>query len=298
MAHHHHHGNNHHHHDVDNIKVAFFLNLGFTIIEIVGGLYVNSVAIISDAIHDLGDSLSLGISWYFQKLSHKGRTPTFSYGYKRFSVLSAILNSVVLLVGSVFILMETIPRLIEPEQPDAKGMVALAVLGVIVNGAAVLKTRKGKTANERVVSLHLLEDVLGWVAVLIGSIVMSLTDFPILDPILSLMIAGYILFNVFRNLKNSLRIILQSIPPDVNTKDLENQLQAIEHVTKVHDMHTWTMDGEYHIMTVHLVLDKDVDLDTGAAIKAKSRQILKAGEIDHVTIELESPNEHCDLEEC
>ncbi|SMD32213.1 cobalt-zinc-cadmium efflux system protein [Reichenbachiella faecimaris] len=295
---HHHHGHDHNHHDVDNIKTAFFLNLGFTIIEFVGGFYVNSVAIISDAIHDLGDCLSLGISWYFQKISHKGRTQTFSYGYKRFSVLSAILNSVVLLVGSIFILMETIPRLISPEQPDAKGMIVLAILGVIVNGAAVLKTRNGKTANEKVVSLHLLEDVLGWVAVLIGSVVMSLTDFPILDPLLSLMIAGYILFNVFSNLKNSLKIILQSIPPDVNTSELENKLCQIAHVAKVHDMHTWTMDGDYHVMTIHLVLDQDVDLNTGAKIKIQAREILKAGEIDHVTIELESPNEHCHLEEC
>lgn len=295
---HHHHGHDHDHHDVDNIKTAFFLNLGFTIVEFIGGFYVNSVAIISDAIHDLGDCLSLGISWYFQKISHRGRTPTFSYGYKRFSVLSAILNSVVLLVGSIFILLETIPRLLVPEQPETTGMMILAVLGVIVNGAAVLKTRKGKTANERVISLHLLEDVLGWVAVLIGSIVMNFFNIPILDPILSLIIAGYILFNVFSNLKNSIKIILQSIPPDVNTVDLENQLQKIEHVEKVHDMHTWTMDGDYHVMTVHLVLDEDVDLDTGAIIKSKARDILKAGEIDHVTIELESPDEHCDLEEC
>lgn len=298
MSHHHHHGHDHDHHDVDNIKTAFFLNLGFTIIEFIGGFYVNSVAIISDAIHDLGDCLSLGISWYFQKISHKGRTPTFSYGYKRFSVLSAILNSVVLLVGSIFILMETIPRLLAPEQPETKGMMILAVLGVLVNGAAVLKTRKGKTANERVVSLHLLEDVLGWVAVLIGSIIMNFTDFPILDPILSLMIAGYILFNVFSNLKNSVKIILQSIPTDVNTENLENQLLQIEHVSKVHDMHTWTMDGNYHVMTIHLVLDRDVDLNSGAKIKAKAREILEAGEINHVTIELESPNEHCDLKEC
>ncbi|MDW3210157.1 MAG: cation diffusion facilitator family transporter [Reichenbachiella sp.] len=295
---HHHHGHDHNHHDVSNIKTAFFLNLGFTIVEFIGGFYVNSVAIISDAIHDLGDCLSLGISWYFQKISHKGRTPTFSYGYKRFSVLSAILNSVVLLIGSVFILMETIPRLLAPEQPETTGMMILAVLGVIVNGAAVLKTRKGKTANEKVVSLHLLEDVLGWVAVLIGSIVMNFFDVPILDPLLSLLIAGYILVNVFRNLKNSTKIILQSIPPDVNTSALEEELKQIHHVAKVHDMHTWTMDGDYHVMTVHLVLDQDVDLDTGAIIKSKARDILKAGEIDHVTIELESPEEHCDLEEC
>ncbi|MEO9964465.1 MAG: cation diffusion facilitator family transporter [Reichenbachiella sp.] len=295
---HHHHGHDSLHHDVDNIKTAFFLNLGFTIIEIIGGLYVNSVAIISDAIHDLGDSLSLGMSWYFQKISHRGRTLTYSYGYKRFSVLSAIINSLVLLLGSVFILYETIPRLLAPVQPNANGMILLSILGVIVNGAAVLKTRKGKTANEKVVSLHLLEDVMGWVAVLIGSLIMRVTDFPIIDPILSMLIAGYILFNVFRNLKDSLKIILQSIPPEVDTQSLENKLLKIESVTKVHDMHTWSMDGNYHIMTLHLVLDRSVDLERGSEIKAQARNILRAGEINHVTIELETPDEHCELEDC
>jgi len=199
----------HHNHDVKNIKTAFLLNLGFTIFELIGGLFVNSVAILSDAIHDLGDSLSLGLSWYFQNLSHKGRTKTFSYGYKRFSVLSAIINSIVLLVGSIFILYETIPRLITPVQPNATGMLALSIIGIIVNGAAVLKTCKGKTANERAVSLHMMEDVLGWIAVFIGSVIMYFVHLPILDPILSILITGFILFNAFKNLGFSLKIILQ-----------------------------------------------------------------------------------------
>lgn len=285
----------HHHHDVDNIKTAFFLNLGFTIIEFIGGMYVNSVAIISDAIHDLGDSISLGMSWYFQKLSHKGRTKHFSYGYRRFSVLSAIINSTVLLIGSIFILVETIPRLISPEQPETKGMMILAVLGVIVNGLAVLKTRKGKTANEKVVSLHLMEDVLGWIAVLIGSIIMNFWQAPILDPILSLGIAGYILLNVFKNFRNSLSIMLQSIPEDVNVDLMEEKLIQIPEVKRVHDMHTWSMDGEYHVMTVHLVLNNEQDFEKRIEIKEKARTILKEAAINHVTIELEGLDEHCDL---
>ena len=287
-----------HHHDVSNIKVAFFLNACFTIIELIGGLYVNSVAIISDAIHDLGDSFSLGLSWYFQKLSHKGRTRTFSYGYRRFSLLSAIINSIVLLLGSVFILMETIPRLIEPEQPETKGMILLSILGVVVNGAAVLKTRKGKTANEKVVSLHLMEDVLGWIAVLMGSIVMNFWEIPILDPILSFGIAAYILLNVFKNLKGSLKIMLQSIPPDVNLMDLEKQLLQIDEVIKIHDMHTWSMDGEFHIMTVHLVLKDELSFSNRIVIKEKARMILEKGTINHATIELESEEEECEMVDC
>ena len=192
MGHDHHHGH-HHQHDTKNISTAFFLNLAFTIIEIIGGLMTNSVAIMSDALHDLGDSLSLGLAWYFQKVAKKGRDKTFSYGYKRFSVLGAMINAIVLVVGSVFILQETIPRLWQPETPNVQGMFWLAILGIVVNGAAVLKLQKGTSLNEKVISLHLLEDVLGWAAVLVGSVLMYFFDLPIIDPLLSIGIAIFIL---------------------------------------------------------------------------------------------------------
>lgn len=155
------HHHQHHHSDVKNIKVAFFLNVTFTIVEIIGGFFTNSIAILSDAVHDLGDSLSLGMAWYFQKKAKNGSDKLFSYGYKRFSLLGAIINSIVLIVGSIFILTEAIPRLFHPEQAEVKGMFLLAILGLIVNGAAVLRLKKGHSINEKVVSLHLLEDVLG-----------------------------------------------------------------------------------------------------------------------------------------
>ena len=140
-----HHNHTHHNEDVKNIRVAFFLNLLFTVIEIVGGILTNSVAILSDAVHDLGDSFSLGLSCYFQKIAKRPRTRNYTYGYKRFSLLGAVINSVILTVGSVLILMNAIPRLFNPQQPDVKGMLLLAVLGVVVNGAAVLKLRKGRS---------------------------------------------------------------------------------------------------------------------------------------------------------
>ncbi|MGL1887069.1 MAG: cation diffusion facilitator family transporter [Reichenbachiella sp.] len=281
----------HDYQDVKNIKTAFFLNFFFTIIEFVGGYFVNSVAIISDATHDLGDTIALGTAWYFQKLSHKGRSKTYSYGYRRFSTISAIINSMILLIGSIFIIANTIPRLWSPEQPETHGMIALSILGVIVNGLAVLKTRHGKSMNERVVSLHLLEDVLGWIAILIGSIVMNFYNVPVLDPILSMFIAGYILFNVFKNLKLSFNIILQSTPQDLDQDTIESQLLKIPHVIEVHDMHSWSMDGEFHILTVHLVLEKEDDFPQRIQIKSSARSILAKHNITHATIELELKNE-------
>ncbi len=181
-----------------NFTLAFWLNTGFAILEIAGGLYTNSVAILSDALHDFGDSLSLGLAFYFQRKSLKKRDDYFSYGYKRFSLLGAFINSLILIIGSIFILQEAIHRLARPEQANAKGMLALAFIGIVVNAIAMFRLRSGGSINERVVALHFLEDVLGWVAVLIGSVVMLFADVPILDPILSMLIAGFILFNVTR----------------------------------------------------------------------------------------------------
>ena len=294
-------GHNHdhsHNHSEGNVKVAFFLNLSFTIIEIIGGLYTNSLAILSDALHDLGDSLSLGLSWYFQKLSKKGRTKTFSYGYKRFSLLGAIINSIVLVAGSIFILTKAIPELFNPEETNVEGMLYLSILGIVVNGAAVFKLRKGESLNEKVVSLHLLEDVLGWVAVLIGSIIMMFTDAPFIDPLLSVLISLFVLYNVYKNLRKSMLVILQGIPEDVSLDDIREKLKDISEITDIHDNHVWSMDGEYNILTIHLRLDKDYKLSEQAKLKEKVKSQLKDESINHITIEFEGQNENCRLEDC
>ena len=292
-------GHNHsHHHAEGNVKVAFFLNLSFTIIEIIGGLYTNSLAILSDALHDLGDSLSLGLSWYFQKLSKKGRTKTFSYGYKRFSLLGAIINSIVLVAGSIFILTKAIPELFNPEETNVEGMLYLSILGIVVNGAAVFKLRKGESLNEKVVSLHLLEDVLGWVAVLIGSIIMMFTDAPFIDPLLSVLISLFVLYNVYRNLKKSMLVILQGIPEEVSVDDIRQKLKDMPEVTDMHDCHAWSLDGEYNILTVHLRLAKDYKLSEQAKLKEKVKSQLKDESINHITVEFEGQDENCGLEDC
>ena len=186
MEKHSHHHEHEHHHATDSIKVAFWLNLFFTIIEIVGGFYTNSIAIISDALHDLGDSFALGLAWYFQKLSQRGRDRKFSYGYGRFSTLAAMINSGLLLAGSIYVISVAIPRLIHPQETYATGMIWLAVVGLLVNGIAAYRLSSGSSLNERAARLHLLEDVLGWAAVLVGAVIIKLTGWTILDPILSL----------------------------------------------------------------------------------------------------------------
>lgn len=274
--------------------MAFFLNLGSCIIELIGGLITNSIAILSDALHDFGDSVALGLAWVFQKKSEKKPTEQYTYGYKRFSLLSAIINSIILVAGSAFVLYESIKRIMEPAETNAKGMLLLAVLGVLVNGFAILRLRKGGSVNERVVSLHLLEDVLGWVAVLIGSIVMIFFDVPILDPILSVAIACFILFNVYRNLKTIFQVILQGKPEDIDTHQVEQQLLSIPGVGAIHDLHIWTMDSDYNILTVHLVLKENKGLEAQQQVRAQAHQLLKDSGIQHATIEIEYAGENCE----
>ncbi|MDR2534196.1 MAG: cation diffusion facilitator family transporter [Tannerellaceae bacterium] len=296
--HNHSHNHAHHHHDAEgNIRFAFVLNLLFGIIEIVGGTLTNSVAIISDAIHDLGDSFSLGLAWYFQKISKRGRDARYSYGYRRFSLVGALINAAVLFAGSLFVIVESIRRLAQPEEADAQGMFWLAALGVIVNGAAMLRMRRGASLNEKTVSLHLLEDVLGWVAVLIGSAVMMLTHFPTLDPLLSLGISAYVLFNIYRNLKQLLNVILQGSPANPSLNEVEAAITKAEGALGIHDLHIWSMDGEYNILSVHIVVKPGLGAAQISQLKQKVKQSLRELNINHATLEIEHGAENCDYKD-
>lgn len=283
----------HEHNSTKNIKVAFFLNITFTIFEILGGIWTNSVAILSDAIHDLGDSLSLGLSWYLDKKSKQGANNRFTFGYRRFSLLGALINGIVLVSGSIFLLFEIIPRLVEPQHANAQGMLIFALFGIVVNGAAVLQVRGGKSMNERVVSLHLLEDVLGWVSVLIVSVILIFWDIPILDPILSLVILSYVLFNVVKNVIKTMSLFLQGVPSDIDLPAIEKQLNEIESVFSVHQVQVWSLDGAEHILTIHIVVDETISVTQIIDLKRKVKEQLQKHNVGHSTIEIEYKKEDC-----
>ena len=302
-GHHHSHGGHHHHHHhhaEGNILIAFLLNLFFAIVELVGGLYTGSVAILSDSLHDLGDSCSLGVAWYLERLSKKGRDRYFSYGYKRFSLLGSLLISVILLVGSVFVIRESIERIITPSTPRAEGMFLLAIFGLIINGYAAWRMSGGHSLNERAMRLHLMEDVLGWIAVLIVSVVMYFVDLPILDPLLSLGITAWILYNVYFNLRDNFRILLQGAPEEVDQEGFVQAIERLEGVLSVHDVHIWTLNGEQHIASLHLVFDAQQypTPEAWAGLKQQVREIALGYELQHITIELDPRGCSCGMENC
>jgi len=284
------HNNHYHHHHVTEgrrIGTAFLLNTGFALVELTGGLFVGSVAILSDAVHDVGDSVSLGLAWFLQKVSRKGRDSRFTYGYRRFSLLSALVNAIVLVSGSFLVLSRALPKLFSPEAPNVTGMFLLALLGVSVNAFAAFRLWKGSSMNARIVAWHLLEDVLGWAAVLVLSIVMAFRPWYILDPLLSVAVSAFILWNVVRKLRSVLEIFLQGIPDSVELEDVKKTLTETPGVLSVHDLHVWSLDGERTILTAHLVLPRDASSGDVYETKKLAKKKLSGRDIDHATLEIE-----------
>jgi len=285
------HSHGHQHHDVGaekRIGTAFFLNLAFTLIEIVGGLLTNSMAILSDALHDLGDSLALGLSWRFARLSKRAGDEVYTFGYRRFSLLGALAMSVFLFGGGAVVLFESIPRILSPEATNVPGMLGIAVVGVVVNGVAALRMRGGSSLGERIVTWHFVEDVMGWVAVLIAALAMLVYDVPIIDPILSILITLYVLWNVGKRLKETLVILLQGVPDGVDIKRVESAICALPGVCSVHHTHIWSQDGEHHVLTAHVVIENADSYAEVASLREQIKgELLRLG-IRHATIEIES----------
>jgi cobalt-zinc-cadmium efflux system protein len=291
------HRHDHSHSAGDNLRFAFLLNAFFTGIEIFGGLWTNSVAILSDAVHDGGDCLSLGAAWYLQRLSDREPDRTFNYGYRRLSSLGALLTSIVLIIGLGFVAWEAVERLRDPREVRAGGVIALAVAGVLFNGAAVVRLRGGRSLNERAASWHLLEDVLGWIAVLIGGVVMSIWDAPIVDPLLSLAIAVLILRNVLQNLKRVGLVFLQASPTGFDAARFDEQVLGIPGVRATHHTHTWTLDGERHVLSTHVVLEAGSTRETTVDVKRRIHLLLRDQHFEHITIETEIEGEQCSLDQ-
>jgi len=282
-----------HHHETDRIGWAFCLNAGFTVIEFIGGLLTNSTAIMADAVHDLGDSLSIGSAWLLDRLSKKDPDEVYTYGYRRLSLFGALINSLILLAGSTWVLLESVPRLFNPEMPVAEGMLGLAILGITVNGFAAWKLSGGHSMNEKVLNWHLLEDVLGWAAVLIVSIVLMFVEWPILDPLLAVIFTLFILFNIYKHFRETIRIFFQAVPESVLTNKINLEMKKIEGIANIHHEHCWSLDGEHHVYTAHLLLHEPLSAMEQQQLKKLIAEKLKPFALTHTTIELEFPDEDC-----
>ena len=290
------HNHSHSHEEKGNswkILLAFILNLSFSVFELIGGIFCGSVAIASDAVHDFGDATSIGISYFLERKSRKKPNDTYTYGYMRFSVLGAFITNAVLLIGSVTVIWASVERLLSPSPINYSVMIIFAVVGLSVNLAATIITSKGESLNERSINLHMLEDVVGWAVVLAGSVVMRFTDFYFIDAIMSMGVSVYMLWHVFKNMREIGRLFLVKIPESVSLKEIRESLLEIEGIADVHHIHVWSMSESAVYCTLHIVTNSDSE-----TIKSKAREILKSLGVAHATLELESVGEKCCEEVC
>lgn len=276
-----------------NILIAFILNLLFSIFELIGGFITNSISITSDAIHDMGDSLSIGISFILELISKKNPDEKYTYGYIRYSVIGSFITTIILILGSILVITSSIKRLFNPVIINYDGMIIFAILGVIINFLAAYFTKEGNSLNQKSVNLHMIEDVFGWLIVLIGALVIKYTNIYIIDSILSIPVAILILINATKNLKNIIDLFLEKIPNNISITEIKEQLLKIKEIKDIHHIHIWSIDGYHNYATMHVVCE-----DNSKKLKDKVRHELKKYNITHVTIELESTNEKCQEHDC
>lgn len=276
---HHTHDHGHHHHRAGrSYAVAFWANLLFAIIEIIGGLLTQSLAITADAVHDLGDATSIGVAWYLEKYSKKARDNAFNFGYRRFSLLAALFSGLVIVGGSIGIAYHALLRFSEPQQPATLGMLGLAVLGVVVNGGSALAIgafgkNDGHTHSEKILTWHFLEDLFGWVIVLIGAIVIHFTHWAWVDPLLALGLAIFISWNVIKNLKETLFLLLQGRPRGFDVRGLKEKVLAVKGVAEMDQLQIWSLDGQESVLSMRVHLHAVEDRHEVEAIKDSVRSI-------------------------
>lgn len=271
------------------ILTAFVLNLIFAVFEFIGGALTGSVAIISDSVHDFGDSVSIGISYFLEEKSKKEPDDKYTFGYGRYSVLGSLIMTVILIVGSIFVIIHACDRIIHPAEIDYNGMLLFAAFGMGVNFIAAVATRGDGSLNQQAVSLHMFEDVLGWGVVLLGAILMKFTDITYIDPIMSIGVAIFLLVHASKHFKEICDIFFEKTPDGIDIAELKHHLKEIDGVLDVHHFHLRTLDGVNHIATLHIVTSSD----PAAIKKAVKEELLEHG-ISHTTVEIETPEEECE----
>ena len=276
-----------------NIFLAFILNFSFVIFEIFGGIFTGSVAIISDAVHDLGDAMSIGISFFLEKKSKKEPDEKYTYGYKRYSVLGGLISVSVLIISSVFVVWNAVLRIIDPIEIRYNAMILFAVIGFIVNFLAAMFTRHADSLNQKAINLHMLEDVLGWFAVLVCALVMRFTSFSLLDPIISIAVAAFILISAVKSLGQILDPLLEKAPRFIDSKEITEHVLEIDGVTDIHHLHIWSLDGCDGYATLHVVYSGCKN-----SVRDAVKKELSEHGISHSTVELEEEGYICEDRVC
>ena len=267
------------------VWLAFFLNLTYAIVEFIAGGVFGSSAVLADSVHDLGDAIAIGISAFLESISNREEDSHYTLGYKRFSLLGAMVTAVILMTGSVLVILENIAKIFHPQPVNDEGILWLGIIAVSINVLASLVVRKGKTKNESILSLHFLEDTLGWLAVILMAIILRFTDWYILDPLLSLAISFFILSKALPRFWSTLKIFLDAVPEGVDIQKIKTDLAELDHVASINQLNLWTMDGLEKNAIVHVCLKEMEHMET---CKESIRIFLKNCGFQNITIEVDA----------
>ena len=267
------------------VWLAFFLNLSYAIVEFIAGGLFGSSAVLADSVHDMGDAIAIGVSAFLETISNREEDSQYTLGYKRFSLLGAMVTAVILMTGSVLVILGNITKLFHPQAVNDEGILWLGIIAISVNVIASLVVRKGKTKNESILSLHFLEDTLGWVAVILMAIVLRFTDWYILDPLLSLVISIFILSKAIPRFWSTLKIFLDAVPEGVDIKQVKSDLEQLDHVASLNQLNLWTMDGLEKNAIVHVCLK---EIEQMELCKESIRSKLKDCGFQNITIEIDA----------
>ena len=267
------------------VWLAFFLNLSYAIVEFIAGGLFGSSAVLADSVHDMGDAIEIGVSAFLETISNREEDSHYTLGYKRFSLLGAMVTAVILMTGSVLVILGNITKLFHPQAVNDEGILWLGIIAVSINVLASLVVRKRKTKNESILSLHFLEDTLGWVAVILMAIVLRFSDWYILDPLLSLVISIFILSKAIPRFWSTLKIFLDAVPEGVDIQQVKSDLEQLDHVASINQLNLWTMDGLEKNAIVHVCLKKVEHMEV---CKEAIRAMLKDYGFQNITIEVDA----------
>lgn len=279
-------------HQVSMPKLVFtiFLNLLITMAQVAGGIISGSLALISDAIHNLSDTVSVILAWFAQVLSRKPSTPKSTFGYKRAEILAAFINAIALIAISIYLVFEAVERLITPKSVDARWMFWLGLLGLIANGLSVLilEREKNKNINIRTAYLHLLGDAMTSLAVIVGAALIWMYNIVWVDAVVTVVIGIYLLLHTGKLLKESVTILMQMTPADINIAEIEERLLEIEVIKSVHHIHVWNLTDKILHFECRLGLVNDLPVsETDEVSKLVEKMLHDVFDIDHVTIQFE-----------
>lgn len=274
--------------DTKLIRYTLYLNLGFAIFELILALYTNSIALFSTTIHDFGDSAILLSTIFIEQFSLKGRNKRFTYGYRRFSLIGAIVNTVILLLGSFVILNSAIGRLVTPEVVKVDVLMYVGIIGIVVNMLGVRKLAQNTSPVHNALKVNLQIDVYNWIALFVSAIIINIFDLIAIDAYLSIVISGIMIVSAIKQLKGIFLIIMQSVPKNVDLEKIETVIISFDQVIDCHDLHIWSLDGDDYIASFHVVVTNETTLIELMDLKENIKLELEKHQINHATIEVDN----------